>query len=267
MTDHLRVSTENHVATVTLTSRTMPPAFFTELGETFRELALAPDLRCVVLRSDHKAFSYGLDLAKAFQEHGPLLTGANLAGLRTELLGLVRRWQADITAIADCPVPVICAINGWCIGGGLDVAAAADIRLASADAQLSLREVKLAIVADLGSLQRLPHIVGEARTRELAYTGRDVAANEALAMGLVTSIHANKEALDAAAQALATQIALGPPLTVRGIKQVMDYGRGKSVADGLEYVAAWNSAFMASEDLGEAVAAFLQKRAPVFKGK
>jgi len=162
---------------------------------------------------------------------------------------------------------VIAAIHGWCIGGGLDLASACDIRLASADAKISLRETKIAIVADLGSLQRVPTLIGQGLTRELAFTGRDIGAEEAKAIGLVNHVYADKDALWAAADALAAQIAANAPLTVRGVKQVLDYSRDHSIDDGLNYVAAWNSAFMASEDLGEAVAAFMNRREPTFKGK
>ncbi len=267
MANAMSVETVDHVATVTLSAPTMPPAFFDDLGETFRALSRDTALRCVVVRGSTKAFSYGLDLAQAFQKHGPILTGANLAEPRMRLRELIKQWQADITAVAACPVPVIAAIHGWCIGGGLDLASACDIRLASADAKISLRETKIAIVADLGSLQRVPTLIGQGLTRELAFTGRDIGAEEAKAIGLVNHVYADKDALWAAADALAAQIAANAPLTVRGVKQVLDYSRDHSIDDGLNYVAAWNSAFMASEDLGEAVAAFMNRREPTFKGK
>ncbi len=141
------------------------------------------------------------------------------------------------------------------------------MRLASRDAKLSLREVKVAIVADLGSLQRLPPIIGQGRTRELAFTGKTVDAAGAERMGLVNEVFDTHEALAEAAGAMAREIADNPPLTVRGIKDVLDFGAGKSVAEGLAYVAAHNAAFLASEDLGEALAAFMEKRAPRFSGK
>ena len=143
---------EDHIGTVTLTSRTMPPQLFVDLEDIFVRALPREDVRAVVIQSAHpKAFSYGLDLPLTFQQHGPLLTGANLAGPRTELLGLVRQWQGSITAINELRVPTIAAMSGYCIGGGLDLASACDIRLATPDTRISLRETKLAIVADLGS--------------------------------------------------------------------------------------------------------------------
>lgn len=263
----IEYSFEDHVATVTLRTRTMNTEFFDSVGRTFRELGELEGLRAVVLRSEEKAFSYGLDLQAAFAEQGDKLMGSATAGPRLAMRALVKDWQASFDAVATCPVPVICAIHGWCIGGGLDLASAADIRLASVDAKISLREVKVAIVADLGSLQRLPHIIGLARTKELAYTGRDVGAEEAERIGLVNDVYPDRDALHAAADALAREIAGNAPLVVRGIKQVVDWGADKSIAEGLDYVANWNSAFLASEDLGEAVAAFMQKREPHFEGR
>jgi enoyl-CoA hydratase len=149
----------------------------------------------------------------------------------------------------------------------LDLAAACDIRLASADVKISLRETKIAIVADLGSLQRLPAIIGDGLTRELAFTAKDVPADRALAIGLVNAVHPDAAALQAAATAMANEIAANAPLTVRGVKKVLDFGRSRRVQDGLDYVAVFNSAFLSSEDLGEAMAAFLEKRPADYKGR
>ncbi|HEY8076043.1 MAG TPA: crotonase/enoyl-CoA hydratase family protein [Labilithrix sp.] len=266
MPETLAVETRDGIATVTMQALTMPPRFFTELGETFRTLARDADLRAVVLRAAGKHFSYGLDLAAAAGELGEGFSGG-LAATRMRLLERIRALQADIGAVAACPVPVIAAVHGWCIGGGVDLIAACDIRLATADARFSVRETKIAIVADLGSLQRLPPLIGQAHTRELAFTGKDIGAARAKEIGLVSDVHDSREALDAAAHALAREIAANAPLTVRGVKQVLDYGAARGVEDGLAYVAAWNAAFLASEDLGEAMAAFMQKRAPEFRGK
>ena len=262
----LRLETVDHVAWVTLTSRTFVPALFAELGETFRGLARDPELRAVVVGSDQKGFSFGLDLMAAFAEYGQLFTGGQAAE-RQQLLALIRQWQDDLDAVARCPVPVIAAIHGWCIGAGLDLASACDLRLAAADARLSLRETRVAIVADLGSLQRLAGIVGRGHLAELAFTGKDVTAERALAMGLVNEVFADRDALLAGAGALAAEIAANSPLVVRGVKEMLRAGQGHAVADGLRYVAAWNSAFLASEDLGEALQSFLEKRPPAYKGR
>jgi enoyl-CoA hydratase len=260
-------SRDGDVVTLTITIPTMTPAFFAECERAFTELARDTTLRAIVVRSSAKAFSYGLDLPKAMASFGAIMTGGGLAPKRAELHALILQLQRSFNAIAACPMPVIAAVHGACIGGGVDLIAACDIRVASTDAFFSVRETKIAIVADLGSLARLPAIIGPAHTRELALTGRDIDATRAAAIGLVTQVVPDRDAVWAAAQAVAAEIAANPPLTVRGVKQVLDFSSGKSVEDSLAYVAAWNSAFLASEDLVEAATAFAQKRPPKFTGR
>jgi enoyl-CoA hydratase len=245
----------------------MPPAFFADCERVFGELAADDELRAIIVRGGPKCFSYGLDLPKAFGEWGATMSGGGLAKNRTALFRLVKQLQRPFNAIAACPMPVIAAVHGWCVGGGVDLISACDIRIAAADAKFSVRETKMAMVADLGSLQRLPRILSQGALRELAFTGKDIDAARALRIGLVNDVHADRAALDTAARALADEIAAAPPLVVRGVKHVLDAGDGKSVADGLDYVAAWNAAFLASEDLGEATSAFAGKRPPVYKGR
>jgi len=267
MSNHLKVDRDGQIATVSLLAPTMPPALFTELGRVFAELSADAALRAVILRGDAKVFSYGLDLAAAFQAWGPVFSGAGLAAARTELWTMVRQIQASITAVASCPAPVIAAVHGWCVGGGVDVISACDLRICAADARFSVRETKVAMVADLGSLQRLPLVIGDAATRELALTGKDIDATRAQALGLVSQVVADREALEAAARALAGEIAANPPLVVRGVKQILDQATRGDVAEGLERVAMWNAAFLPSEDLGEAASAFAARRPPVYKGR
>ncbi len=266
MASTLSVEFTDHVATISITSKTMPPAFFPEIRDAFTEIASKPDIRAVVVRSTAKGFSYGLDLPATFKEHAKLFTGGG-ATERTALLALIRDWQDCMESVVRCPVPVIAAIHGPCIGGGIDLISACDIRLASEDALFSVRETRIAIVADLGTLQRLPNIVGQGHARELAMTGADIGAQRAAAIGLVNHVHATTEALHKAADEMAKTIAANPPLTVRGVKDVLDFGRDHGAKAGLSYVSAWNSAFLASEDLGEAMASFMAKRPPEFKGK
>jgi enoyl-CoA hydratase len=175
--------------------------------------------------------------------------------------------QASVTSVAQCPKPVIAAIHGYCIGGGVDVAAACDIRVASADAVFSVRETKVAIVADLGSLQRLPRIIGKGHLAELAFTGKDITAARAQEIGLVNDVAPDAGAALAAARQLATEIAANSPLAVQGTKAVLTACEDKSVADGLDYVATWNAGFLSSDDLVEAMTAFMEKRPPEFKGR
>ncbi|MCP2278245.1 enoyl-CoA hydratase [Nocardia amikacinitolerans] len=265
------VETKDHVAQVTLTGpgkgNAMGPDFWRELPEIFRGLDADPEVRAIVLTGSGKHFSYGLDLPAMAGTFGPLLADKALAAPRTDFLKEIRRMQDSVTAVAECTKPVIAAISGWCIGGGLDLIAAVDVRLASADAKFSLREAKVAIVADIGSLHRLPGIIGEGHLRELAYTGKDIDAARAEKIGLINDVYPDQEAVLDAAHAMAREIAANPPLVVQGVKDVLDQKRASEVAEGLRYVSAWNAAFLPSEDLTEAIQAVFEKREPQFKGR
>lgn len=274
MTDDLvslKVDIADRVAEVTLLGpgkgNAMGPDFWRELPLVFGELDADPEVHAIVLTGSGANFSYGLDLPAMMPHWAPLLADRAFAAPRTKFLDEVRALQDAVTSVAACRKPVVAAVSGWCIGGGLDVIAAADVRLASADAKFSVREVKVAIVADLGSLQRLAGIVGEGHLRELAYTGKDVGAARAEKIGLVNDVYEDQAALLAAARELAAEIAANPPLVVQGVKDVLGQQREPHVADGLRYVAAWNAAFLPSEDLAEAAQAFLERRAPEFRGK
>ncbi|MBF6468060.1 crotonase/enoyl-CoA hydratase family protein [Nocardia beijingensis] len=265
------VETKDHVAQVTLIGpgkgNAMGPDFWRELPEVFQQLDADPEVRAIVLTGSGKHFSYGLDLPAMSGTFGPLLADRALAAPRTDFLTEVRKMQASITAVADCRKPVIAAVSGWCIGGGLDLIAAADIRYASAEAKFSLREAKVAIVADVGSLHRLPGIIGEGHLRELAYTGKDIDAARAEKIGLVNDVLPDQEAALDAAHATAREIAANPPLVVQGVKDVLDQRRKDEIAAGLRYVSAWNAAFLPSEDLTEAIKAVFEKRTPEFRGQ
>ncbi len=260
------VEREGSVALVTMLVPSMGFEFFSELPQLFRDLDADPDVRAIVIGASGANFSFGLDLKDVAPLFGALTDGETGARDRTRLLAQVREWQASITAVAECRTPVISAIEGWCIGGGIDLAAATDIRLATQDARFSVRETRMAIVADLGSLQRLVGIVGDGHLRELALTGGDIDSARAERIGLVNSVYPDAASLRAAALAMATAIAANPPLVVRGVKDVLDSERAPRVEAGLRYVATWNAAFLPSHDLGEAFASFAERRPAQFSG-
>jgi enoyl-CoA hydratase len=249
----------------------MGESLWRDLPKAMEVLGHDPGVRAVVVAAKGPHFSVGLDL----KEMGPLLSGIGAASgqgssgaekavhAREDIL----RLQAAITSVARCPKPVIAAVHGYCIGGGVDLIAACDLRLASADAVFSVREAKVAIVADLGSLQRLPAIIGAGHVAELAFTGKDISAARAKEIGLVNDVAADAEGVQQAALAMAHEIAANSPLAVQGTKAILAANEGRTVAEGLDYVATWNAGMLGSEDLVEAMKAFMERRAPTFTGR
>ena len=274
------LSIEQHdaVATVWLdrpeARNAMGPELWTDLPRAMHAVSEETAVRVVVVAARGPHFSVGLDL-KAM---GSVLSGdggggtgdgpaPSMAARARKSRREVLRLQASISAVALCPKPVIAAVHGYCIGGGVDLIAACDIRLASADAVFSVREAKVAIVADLGSLQRLPAIIGAGHLAELAFTGKDIDAARAREIGLVNEVAADAGAVQAAATALASEIAANSPIAVQGTKSVLAANDGRTVAEGLDYVATWNAGMLASDDLVEAMMAFMERRPPKFTGR
>lgn len=245
----------------------MGAAFWDDFPRAVRALDADPEVRAVVVAGRGGAFSAGLDLV----EMGPaLLAGDDAdsdAGRSDAVYALARRLQDAIGALAEAATPSVAAVWGACVGGGLDLAAACDVRVAARDAVFGLREIRVGIVADLGALQRLPALVWLGPTTEMALTGRDVAADEALRLGLVTSLHDGAEATLAAARATAAAVAAHSPLVVRGVKAVLRASADLPLAQALDHVALWNAAFLRSHDLTEAVTAHLEGRAPTYTGR
>jgi len=234
------------------------------LRAAFQWVDATPAIRVVILEGAGEYFSAGIDfefIQEVVAEVSELSPGHKEERLRR----IIRDLQAAFNAVESCRKPVIAAVHGLCLGAGLDLIAVCDLRYASAEATFSLKEIDLGIVADIGSLQRLPYLIGEGLVRELAFTGRDVAAAEARQMGLLNQVFDDPAQLREGVTALARTIAAKSPLTVRGIKTVLNYCRDHSVASGLDYVATWNAAMLLSEDSQEAVLATLQKRTPEFK--
>ena len=275
--DVVTVEVRNHVALVWLDRpdqrNAMAPPFWLEFPGVIEGLGADDEIRAIVLAAKGPAFTIGLDLT-AF---GPVIATGSLApdpaapaspvAHRRATFALLKRMQRAASALADCPKPVIAAIHGYCIGAGVDLVTGCDIRYAAADATFSVRETKLALVADVGTLQRLPAIVDPGWVAEIAYTGRDFSADEALDMGLVSRVLPDAAAVQKEALALAEQIATNSPLAVQGTKAVLRAGRGRSIEESLDYVALWNAAFMHSDDLGEAISAFVERRPPDFEGR
>ena len=263
--DVFKIEKEGYIAWLTFNRpkerNTMTFEFFDELTKIMEEFDEDPEVRVVVIKAEGKSFTAGLDLVAA-QE----LLGDGSARWRESLRRRVSSLQDSMSSIEKCLKPVIAAIHGHGVGGGLDLTCACDIRYAAKDALFSIRETRIGIIADIGTLQRMPHITGHGWFRELALTGRDFGAEEALKMGFITKLFDDQENLYAGVRELAEELAKLPPLTVQGVKEVINYSRDNGVYAGLDYIAQKNAAAVPSEDLMEAVTAMWEKREPVFKG-
>jgi enoyl-CoA hydratase/carnithine racemase len=265
--NQILIEKEGHVAWLVINRpqqmNALSMAMINGLRDGIRQLEADSEVRVIVLKGEGTCFTVGLDLKEATQKLIPDETVTGREQLRKKILDL----QDCVTVFERCRKPVIAAIHGFCYGGGLDFTTACDIRVAAKDAVFSIRETKVAIIADMGTLQRMPNIVGEGWARELALTGRDFTAEEALKMGFVTQICTDCDDLYVRAGELALEIAANSPVAVEGTKEVLNYSRDHGVEVGLEYVAQKNAVALYCEDFKEAMQAFAEKRPPVFTGE
>lgn len=234
----------------------MDGAMFEAIGDTFRKVGRDPGVRAIVLTAEGRHFTAGLDLEYASRQFPPASDPGRAAEARMRHI----EWLQDsFNAVEQARVPVIAAVHGACVGAGVDLVSACDIRLASADAFFQIAEIDVAITADLGTIQRLTHLIPHGILRELTYTGRKLAAEEAARIGLVNSIAADRDGVVAAATALARTIAAKSPLAMAGAKRSLNYSRGRTIEEGMRDVALWNAGALVSADLTEAVKARLTK--------
>lgn len=233
--------------------------FFSEFPKALYALDHNPNVNVIVLSGAGKHFCSGIDLSllKSTADSNSVPGGETL---RRQILAM----QDSITALERCRKPVIASIHGACIGGGIDIITACDIRVCTEDAFFSVKEVDLALAADLGTLQRLPTIVGFGNAMELALTARRFSGLEAKELGLVSRVFHSKNDLDQGVRVIAEAIATKSPIAVAGTKTVLLRSRDLTVDQGLDFVATLNSARLLSGDLPEAVTAHMQKRKPVF---
>ena len=235
-----------------------------ELPQALAWVGTQRSLRAVVLYGEGRHFTGGIDLGVVRWLQSLTADPQRATRGREEVLAFIEQAQQAFTAIEQCPVPVIAAVHGACVGAGVDLIAACDLRLCATDARFCVKEIDLAVVPDVGTLQRLSHVIGYSATAELTYSAETFGADRALSLRLVSRVLDNKDALLEAALKLAQDIAGKPPTAVRGIKRNLLWSRDHNVQDGLAYVAAWNAAMLVGEDLDEALKAALQKRQASF---
>lgn len=265
----IKTEVDNHVMKITLNRPEKRNAFnmqmWNDLLAAFEAATRDDQVRIAVLTGADGHFSSGMDLS-VFAEMQKLWGAESCEARRREGLSAIIHFLQDaVSAAESCRVPVVAAISGVCIGGAVDVVCACDLRFCTADARFSIRETDLAMVADIGTLQRLPHIIGDQRTRELAYTGREVTGEEAASIGLVLRCFQTADEMWAHVEGLTSQVAQKSPLAIRGVKRAAVFARDHTVAEGLEQVQRWNTSYLHGEDLGEAMRATMSKTKAEFK--
>ncbi len=240
----------------------MVPAFWRELPEIVDELSASGSVRAIVLSSIGRHFCSGMDLEVfgSSENIGPSAATSHPSRRQERFRSTALKLQDTFSSLERARVPVLCAIQGACVGGGIDLVSAADLRYADESAFFSIAEINIGMTADVGTLQRMPKLVPEGIVRELAYTGRRWSAAEAHAAGFVNAVYPDHDALVEGVLGVATEIASKSPMAVWGTKQTMHYTRDHSVADGLEYIANWNAAMFDTDDMAEAFNAQLEKR-------
>ena len=240
----------------------MTADFWADLPRLLAALNADESVRVAVISGEGRHFTGGMDLA-AFTDIAALFAnepGRAAYAMRDLILAL----QDAFNAIERARFPVIAAIHGACIGAGIDMITACDLRVASADAYFSIEEINIGMAADVGTLQRLPKLIAPAIAAELAYTGRRFAAAEARAIGLVSAVHDHHGQLMSAASELAHSIAKKSPLAIAGIKRNLAYARDHTVADGLDYIATWNGGMLRAGELMTAIQAKMAKTEATF---
>ena len=242
--------------------------FWYELPRILDEIDRDASLRVLILSSTGKHFCAGMDL-KNFGTLGndseKKTNVPDKARIGENLYRVAKELQDMLSKLEKLRIPVLAGIQGGCIGGGLDLVTAADMRFASKDAFFCIQEINIGMAADIGTLQRLPRVIPEGKVRELAYTGRRMPAEEALETGLVNKVYESHEEMVAGLKEMATVIASKSPLAVYGTKAILNFSRDHTIAEGLEYNALWSGAMLPQEDMAEAMMSNMEKRDPEFK--
>jgi enoyl-CoA hydratase len=262
----LSVSIDDHIAHIQLSRpdalNSMIPAFWTELPAVVRQIDADAKARVIVISSQGKHFSAGMDLS-VFTEMGKSFNGEP-ARRAERMRRMVLELQDSFNALEEARIPVLVAMQGGVIGGAVDMVSAADCRYCTEDAYFTIKETELGMTADVGTLQRLPHLIPQGLVRELAFTGRNMRAQEAQSCGLVNQVFSDQASMLAAVMAIAAKIAMNSPMAVSGCKEMLNYSRDHSVNDSLNYMATWQAGMFQMPDVQEAMTAGQQKRLPEY---
>ena len=263
----LKVSIKDKIAHIQLCRpkqlNTMNAAFWRELPAVVKAIDREAAARVIVISSTGKHFTAGMDL-KAFSNMSTS-TGGEPARTGESFRRMVLELQDAFNTLENARMPVLVAIQGACVGGGMDMVCAADSRYCTADAFFTIKETALAMTADLGTLQRLPHLMPQGLVRELAYTSRKFAATEALNTGFVNAVFETQQEMLTEVMAIARQIVRQSPMAVTGTKEMINYSRDHGVAESLSYMATWQAGMFSLPDLQRVMQAQMEKREADFE--
>ena len=260
------LSIENNVAHISLNRpekrNSMIPSFWEDLPQVVRDIDSNSRARAIVISSSGPVFTAGMDLNAFAPQGGLSAEEAKRERIRhgAAFYDTARKTQDAFNALEACRIPVLAAIQGGCVGGGLDMVTACDMRYCTQDAFFTIFEINIGMTADVGTFPRLVQQMPEGLVRELAYTGRRMPADEALSTGLVNRVFANHEEMLAGVMTIAAEIASKAPLAVYGCKHLINYSKDHTTADTLDYIAIWNASFLQSQEMQEAMMANAEKR-------
>ena len=268
MYEAFKVDIQNNIAHVVINRpekvNSLHQKAWDEMKEIFEGLSDNPEVRVVVLSGEGKHFCAGIDVSM-LMDIGNFSAKGCEARKREHFIKGLAYLQDCVSSIEKCKKPVIAAIHSGCIGGGVDIATACDMRHCTEDAYFTVKEVDMGLVADIGTMQRLPKVIPYGMAAEMAYTGRKVFGPEAKAIGLANHYHADKETMMEAVMNMAALIASKSPVVIRGTKHILQHTRDHSVNEGLQYIQTWNAAMIYSDDLMESFQAFMGKRAAIYQ--
>ena len=262
-----QVEIADHIAHVQLSRpqelNSMTLDFWRELPEIIEKIDQDASARVIVISSTGRHFTAGMDLS-VFQSDSQLSGSAPATNRGAATYDLVRGFQRTFTCLENCRIPVLAAIQGGCIGGGVDFATACDMRYATQDAFFCIQEINIGMTADVGTFPRLTKLIPEGIARELAYTGRRMPAARAQELGLVNQVYTDQEAMLSDVMTIASEIASKAPLAIYGTKRMINYSRDHSTADTLDYIGVWNASMLEPQQMAEAFSAKAEKRTPNF---
>lgn len=267
------VTIENNIAHIVLNRpekrNSMNVEFWEELPAIVNDIDNESRARVIVISSTGPHFSSGLDINAFLMEGASAQPSAKPDPKERRVKGEklyqnIKRMQKSFSVLEECRVPVLAAIQGGCIGGGIDLTTACDMRYATAEAFFTVYEVNIGMTADVGTFPRLVKLIPEGIVRELCYTGRRMPAEEAKSAGLVNNVFPDHETMLTEVMKIAAEIASKAPLAVYGCKRMINYARDHTTADGLDYIGIWNASMLQPEEMIEAITANTEKRAGDF---